>query len=215
MKSAIIFDMDGVVSDTQKFHAEAESAILSDYGIQMKPDEITERYAGVADDKMFQEIFEENGIKEYPPLDKIVFQKWDIMATIAYGRITPIPHAIELIYKLKRDNFKLAIASASTTLFINKVLNELEIKDNFDAIVSAQEVEHGKPAPDIFLLAASRLGVSPEDSVVIEDGRSGMIGAKEAGMKCIGLVSDAKADYPATRCVSSLSEITIDVLQKL
>ena len=216
-KSAVIFDMDGVVSDTQKFHAEAESEMLKDYHITMSPAEITKRFAGVADERMFKEIFDEHGVTTHPPIDNIVFQKWDIMATIAYGRITPIPHALELIKTLRANDFKLAIASASTKVFINEVLGELKITDDFDTLVSAQEVERGKPAPDIFLLAAKRLGVTPEESVVIEDGRSGMIGAAAAGIKCIGLIgeNDKPDEYPATQCVTSLSQVSINFLHKL
>lgn len=207
--------MDGVVSDTQKFHAEVESLILKSFGATMSPDDITKRYAGVADGVMFKEIFAEQGVKNHPPIDEIVMQKWDKMATVAFGRITAIPHAIELIEDLKNDGFKLAIASASTHKFINEVLSELRLTSIFDTIVSAQEVAHGKPAPDVFLLAAKRLGVAPSNSVVIEDGRSGMIGARAAGMKVIGLVDDVSADYPATLLVTSLAELSAKKIRKL
>lgn len=216
MKKAVIFDMDGVVSDTQKFHAEAESLVLKKYGISMAPEDITYRYAGVSDDVMFREIFEENGIK-LESADKLIFIKWDLMAQIAKGRIEAIKHAPELIKNLKQDGFKLAIASSSTKNFINNVLNELNLTDYFDALVSSEEVKKGKPAPDIFLLAASRLGAKAEDSVVVEDGKSGMIGAARANMKCIGLISDMKNkdEYPADKIVVSLSDVTPQAIHNL
>lgn len=214
-KNAVIFDMDGVVSDTQKFHAEVESLILRQYGIEMSPEAITKRYSGVADDVMFMEIFEEYGVNNHPPIDEVVMDKWNKMATIAKGRITAIPHAVDLIRILKKEGFRLAIASASTTVFIREVLDELNLNEFFDATVSAQEVKHGKPAPDIFLLAAERLGTEPEACIVIEDGRSGMIGAKAAGISCIGLVEDVSEEYPATAVVRSLDQITIDLIHNL
>lgn len=214
-KQAVIFDMDGVVSDTQKFHAEAESAILKDLGVDMSPQAITARFSGVADDVMFLEIFNEHGVDEYPPIDEIVQSKWDKMAEIATGRITAIPHAVELIKELKAYGFRLAIASASTHLFIDEVLTELNLVELFDSVVSAQEVEHGKPAPDVFLLAASKLDVAPERCVVIEDGRSGMIGAAAANMPCIGLVANTNDDYPATIKVDSLGEVTTELIHSL
>lgn len=213
-KKAVIFDMDGVVSDTQKFHAEVESLLLKEFGIHMEPDEITRIYSGVADEKMFAELFEKHNVKVASVAD-VVFRKWDLMRQVASGRITPIPHAVELIQQLKKEGFKLAIASASTKAFINEVMEALNIREYFDTIVSAQEVQHGKPAPDIFLLAAKRLGVQPEESVVIEDGRSGMIGATAANMKSIGLVTDIMADYPATKLVSSLQDVNIDIIHQL
>jgi len=214
-KNAVIFDMDGVVSDTQKFHAEVESLILRQHGIEMSPEAITKRYSGVADDVMFMEIFEEHAVNSHPPIDEIVVDKWNKMATVAKGRITAIPHVVDLIRILKKEGFRLAIASASTTIFIQEVLDELDLNEFFDTTVSAQEVKHGKPAPDIFLLAAERLGVEPEACIVIEDGRSGMIGAKAAGIPCIGLVEDTSEEYPATVVVRSLDQITPDLIHSL
>ena len=214
-KNAVIFDMDGVISDTQKFHAEVESLILRQYGIEMSPEAITKRYSGVADDVMFIEIFEENGVNNHPPIDKIVMDKWNKMATVAKGRITAIPHAVDLIRMLKKEGFRLAIASASTTIFIREVLDELTLNEFFDTTVSAQEVKYGKPAPDIFLLAAKRLEVELEACIVVEDGRSGMIGAKAAGIPCIGLVEDTAEGYPATSLVTSLDQVTLDLIHSL
>ena len=213
-KKAVIFDMDGVVSDTQKFHAEVESLLLKDFDINMTPEAITKQYAGVSDEEMFAKIFGKNRLKVDSIAD-IVFKKWDLMKQVASGRITAIPHAITLIQNLKKAGFKLAIASASTKIFINEVIAALNIAEYFDTYVSTQEVKHGKPAPDIFLLAAKRLGIQPEESIVIEDGRSGMIAATAANIKSIGLVSDSTADYPATILVSSLKDVTIELIHEL
>ena len=213
-KKAVIFDMDGVVSDTQKFHAEVESVLLKEYGIDLSPEKITKTYSGVADEKMFEELFEKHNVT-VPSIDALVSRKWDVMRDLSRGRIEPIPHVLTLIQELKKEGFKLAIASASTKEFINEVMKELALENYFDELVSAQEVKQGKPAPDIFLLAASRLGVAPEESVVIEDGRSGMIGAKEANMKCIGLISNKEEDYPATIVVTSLDQIKLAQIHAL
>jgi beta-phosphoglucomutase family hydrolase len=219
LKEAVIFDMDGVISDTQKLHAEAESCLLRDrFNISITPVEITDRFAGVRDSVMFEQILVENGIPfNLSQVSQLMIEKWDAMYTItAKTPVEPIPHALELIAHLRENNFKLAIASASNRLFIEYVIDSLDIRDNFDTFVSSQEVENGKPAPDVFLKAAEILGVKPECCVVIEDGRSGMIGAHCAGMKCIGLV--AKKDYSewcADLLVTSLSEIQADTIHKL
>ncbi|MEI6330953.1 MAG: HAD family phosphatase [Pseudanabaena sp. ELA645] len=214
MKQAIIFDMDGVISDTQQFHAEVESEILKRFEISMSPDEITYQYAGVSDEEMFAEIFEKHNIV-VDDIQSVIFDKWEIMKEIAAGRIVAIPHAIDLIRSFNRNSFKLAVASSSTLSFINYVVDSLSIRDMFDALVSAQEVINGKPAPDIFLKAAERLDVAPTFCVVIEDGRSGMIGAGLAGMKSIGLVSNPNDDWPADLLVTSLSEIDIELVHNL
>lgn len=214
MKRAIIFDMDGVISDTQQFHAEAESSLLKQFNIFMSSDEITRKYAGVSDLEMFHEIFEKYDVK-VDNIESVVFKKWEMMREIAEGRIVSMPHAIKLISSFKEQGFKLAIASASTTSFINYVLESLKITKMFDTVVSAQEVKNGKPAPDIFLLAAERLSVEPHYCVVIEDGRSGMIGASRAGMKCIGLISDRTVAWPADLLVTSLAQVRISEVHNI
>ncbi len=213
-KKAVIFDMDGVVSDTQSFHVEIESMLLKDFGIDMKPDEITKRYAGIADEVMFIELFEKKGI-DINCIPDVTRKKWDLMKKVTKGKITSIPYAIDLIHNLKKDGFKLAIASASTKVFISEVVKSLKIAEYFDTLVSTYEVKHGKPAPDIFLLAAKRLKVKPEEAVVIEDGRSGILGATAANMKSIGLVTDIKNHYPTTKLVLSLKDVSIDMIHKL
>lgn len=214
MKQAIIFDMDGVVSDTQCFHAEVESNILKRFDISISAEEITNKYAGFSDEDMFGCLFKEHGVT-VDSLEAIIFEKWGLMKEIAYGRIVAIPHAIHLIHHLKEHGFKLAIASGSTLSFINYVVDSLNIRFMFDALVSTQEVKSGKPAPDIFLKAAKKLGVEPCDSVVIEDGRSGMIAARSAGMKSIGFVSDTTVEWPADLLVTSLAQINISTVHNL
>lgn len=213
-KKAVIFDMDGVISDTQKYHAQVESQLLRGVGINMAPEEITRQYAGVSDEKMFSEIFSQHNVKNNN-IHQLILEKWGLMEKMSAGKLKPIPYAIELINRLKQNRFKLAIASASTKDFIKYVLRALNIKDQFEIIVSAQEVKHGKPAPDIFLLAIRRLSVNVDEVVVIEDGKSGMIGAHKAGIKCIGLVQDIIEDYPADILVTSLGQVSIESIQKL
>ena len=211
---AIIFDMDGVISDTQKFHAQVESQLLHEVGIAMTPDEITEKYAGVNDDVMFAELFKKNKINNIS-IENIKKRKWDLMTKIIKGNILPIPHATRLIQELSTSGFFLAIASSSPKLFIQKVLKELALEKYFPVVASSEEVEHGKPNPEIFLLASKRLHIDPKECVVIEDGKSGMVGAKKAGMKCIGLVSDVRETYPADILVTSLGEVTAQKIQNM
>lgn len=214
MRYGVIFDMDGVISDTQRFHAVAESAILKTYGIDMAPAAITSKYAGVADDEMFKDILAHHKNITANP-QNLVKQKWNLMAKSASGKIKAIPGAVELIKSLKRNSFKLAVASSSPKAFIDEVIASLKLNTYFDVLVSSDEVESGKPNPDIFLLAASKIDTPPEHTIVIEDGLSGMVAAKEAGMKCIGLVEDIKADYPATILVSSLKEVDVNYIKAL
>lgn len=210
---AVIFDMDGVISDTQQFHAGAESQILAEYNINMTPEEITAEFAGVADEKMFEEIFLRNGIKNIIIKD-VVFRKWDIMRDMLKGRLTAIPFVTDLIKSLYSHNFKLAVASSSPTTFIDEVIDTLSLRSYFHALVSAQEVKKGKPAPDIFLLAAEKINVPPKNCVVVEDGKSGMIGAQKAGMKVIAYGSETEK-YPADLTVTTFKNVSVDIVHLL
>lgn len=214
---AVIFDLDGVISNTQIVHAAVESEILADIGIIMSADEITERYAGSSDDEMYKDIYKNYpGNTPYPPVAEMVERKWHRTHQRAIGAITAMPHAIELIQQVAQGDYKIAVASASRHDFINVVLNELNIEKYFPVRISSTDVANGKPAPDIFLKAAEELGVQPKDCLVIEDARNGMTGAKSAGMHCIGLTpSGTTAEYPADITVSSLGDITPKMLEQL
>ncbi|MBI2042693.1 MAG: HAD family phosphatase [Candidatus Nealsonbacteria bacterium] len=185
---AVIFDMDGVIADSQPLHAGLEELLLKEHGIEIPAAELTRKYAGVPDRDCAEIIFKEHG-KEVD-LDKFVKEKWTRLIDFAKSKIAPIDGVFGLIDQLKKDNFLLAVASSSRPEFIELVLSELGIKDSFETIINGQEVKFGKPAPDIFLLAAQRLEVPPSTCWVIEDARHGVIAAKRAGMKCVWLTND-------------------------
>jgi len=201
MIRAVIFDMDGVIADTQRIHAACESKILSSYGIEISPENITARYAGYPAASMFEDISRRFNV----PLDivRLNEEKWQEVLKRTEHDLVPIPGALELIQSLKESGCKIAVASSSPFSFIRKVLDRFEVRQLFDVITSGQEVSKGKPDPEIFLLAASRLGIPPRDCLVIEDGIGGMSGAKSAGMTCMGLVEDKNERYPADLVVTT------------
>ncbi len=206
--NAIIFDMDGVISNTQVLHARIEEELLEKYNIKIKSNTITEKYAGMSDKEFFKTIFNDFGKKA--DIDKVIKEKWNELMSHAKGNISAIEGAISLIQLLKNAGFKLAVASASKKEFIDLVLLELNITKYFDVITSADEVKLGKPNPDIFLLAAKKLDVEPKKCIVIEDGKLGMTAAKRAGMKCIGLVNKKNInedEYDADKIVKNLTKL--------
>ena len=205
--------MDGVISDTQKLHAKVESELLARFGIEITPDEISEKYSGVKTSEFFDELLKKQ-TKKYD-LDKLMEEKWNLMQKLASKSVDEIPGSVNLIKSLKEKNFKLAVASASNLNYVKSVLKTLKIIDFFNAIISGDMVSHGKPDPESFLLAASKINISPEKCLVIEDGKSGMLAAKLANMKCIGLVKDKKLIYPTENVVLSLSEVTKEYLENI
>lgn len=208
---AIIFDFDGVIADTQEKHAKIESAILERYGIIISPGEITKRFAGVRTEDFLRQLLETKEIKF--DIKKIMEEKWERIFDECNKDLKTIPGVEAFIKKADERRIKMAVASASSKEFVQKILLKLNLSEYFEDIVSAYEVEKGKPDPDVFLLAARNLGVEPEYCLVIEDGIHGMNAAKTAGMKCIGLTGNKKAS--ADLIVNNFFELDFDKLINL
>ncbi|MBE6622922.1 MAG: HAD family phosphatase [Ruminococcaceae bacterium] len=178
---SVIFDMDGTLLDTQRICVPAWEYAGREQGI-----------SGIGDC-----IFEVCGMNEtgwssylgrnFPELDLELFKKTMRTYIIENGKVVYKKGAEELISFLKEKGIKLALASGSSHASIDHHLNEVGAADVFDVIVGGKDVENGKPAPDIFLLAAEKLGADKEDCFVIEDSENGIRAGAEAGMKCIGI----------------------------
>lgn len=209
---AVIFDMDGVISDTQSVCSQVESDLLKEHDVEIHPDEITRRYAGVRSNDMFADIFHGSS-RTLSDIQKLSEERLKRVDAAINGNIRAIPGTLEFIARLKTKKMPMAIASASNLKFIELVLQELGIRSAFHSIASSREVRSGKPEPDVFLLAAKRLNVEPNYCLVIEDGVSGMVAARRAGMKCVGLVRHDKHDkslYPADLLIGDLRELELE-----
>ena len=201
----VIFDMDGVLADSQKIHSRIESEMLRElFGIEITPEEITRRFSGRSLRDQFAELHRDRGLPytHDPALSDLKAERF--MACV--DEFAPIEGTIERLESLYGLT-PLGVASASRPQVVDLVLTTIGIKRRFDAFASSKEVAQGKPAPDVFLLAAARMGVNPRDCIVVEDGVSGMIGARAAGMRCVALVSDDRTDYPADVIVRDLREL--------
>ncbi len=201
---AVIFDMDGVIADTQKIHSEIESLMLTEFGITIEPAEITRRFSGRSLRDQFAELHQERGML-YTHDPALSDRKAELFMARSH-EYTPIEGTIAQIEAL-HGLTPLGVASASRPEVVRLVLSTIGVQRRFDALASSREVERGKPAPDVFLLAAARLGVNPRDCIVVEDGVSGMLGARAAGMRCIALAVNGGTDYPADLVVRDLRDV--------
>jgi len=183
MIKAVIFDLDGVMVDSERVHIEAEKQTMLKYGVRISSEELR-RYTGTTARFMFTELVEK--YKLNTTFEKIFSEKEEILFKLMEKDVQPTKGIIELLEKLKRENIKLAIASSSHKRLITYVLEKLNIVDLFDSIVSSEDVIYGKPNPEIFLRAANELNVNPVECSVIEDSKLGVEAAKSAGMKCVG-----------------------------
>jgi beta-phosphoglucomutase-like phosphatase (HAD superfamily) len=204
--------MDGVIADTQKFHSIAESNLLKEYGIIITPEQITKRFSGVNDKDQFETLFLENNLP-LPDLGEIVSKKWKIMSQINSSQILPINGVLDMIKDILDEDIKISVASSSPLIFVNHVLDSLEIKHLFQNLTSGEEVQNGKPHPEIFILSANRMGIYDYSKcLVIEDGISGMKGAKKCGMQCLAL-STQNIDW-VDYCTDDFSKIYIKPILK-
>ncbi len=210
MIRAVVFDLDGVISDTEPLHIRAEHALLAELGVP-DPGALLDGSAGLSDGDLFSRVFAAGGVAA--DVAAAVAAKRHAMLAFTADQIVPVPGALALIADAAARRLPLAVASSSPRAFIDHVLRALGIADRFAAVVSGDEVPRGKPAPDVFLLAAKRLGLAPSECVVVEDSWNGMTAARAAGMPCVGLVPrpDGRA-WPADLVVASLTELGVDRL---
>jgi len=183
MLEAVIFDMDGVLIDTEKFYMRSEQQIVAKYGIDVPASHFT-KYCGTTQDYIWQNIKDEfnlpASLEQLKEIAPIYLEK--LFDTEGVTMIDGIP---ELLAELSASPLKLAVASSTKQALIHKHLSSIGLSDYFDVMESAENVKHSKPAPDVFLKTAELLGVNPENCLVIEDSSNGVKAAKNAGMVCI------------------------------
>jgi len=183
---AVIWDMDGVIADTAPFHFQAWQEVFRKRNIPYSR-EVFQRNFGKRNDIIVRSIVGEG----YPEseIEAILTEKEGLFRQKAAGKIKPFPGAIELIDELKEYGVKVALATSSPIENGQFVLRQLGIEDSFDVVVWGREVTEGKPSPQIFLLAAERLKITPANCVVIEDAVAGVAAAKRAGMRCLAVAN--------------------------
>lgn len=182
---AVIFDLDGTVVDSEPNYSEADDKTLADYGIVKLSAEMKRKYVGIGTVEMMEDIKKMYDINE--TIENLVSKKNKYYLEIAKENTPVFPEMYKFLQFLKSNNYPLALASGSSPEIIEAVLSITKLKEYFDVILSAEQVEKGKPAPDVFLEAAKQLGVPFENCLVIEDSKPGVEAAKNASMYCIAL----------------------------
>lgn len=215
MIQAVIFDMDGVISDTLPLHGKSESKLYAQYGIDMTPEEITQQFNGLPDTIISEKLF--SRINKKPNHNELAKKKLVLFKEVAKNKIKPIPGALEFINNLATDNIVLGLASSSPAEIIELVLTTLGIKNKFRAITSTVEMQRGKPFPDIFLRTAEKLGIEPKNCVVIEDAPRGVEAARSAHMKCIAITTthQKRELTKADRIIGSFDQLTVQYVKNL
>jgi beta-phosphoglucomutase len=209
---AVIFDMDGVLIDSEPIHYEIEELLFDKLGIEVT-EEVHKLYLGAAGDFMYADL--KSRFNLTGSVDELL--EFDDSFRCDYFRDLPVVNlnegVVPLLKSLKLAGLKLAVATSSSPEMVNVLLNKCQIASFFDAIVTTSEAGKSKPSPEVYLLAALNIGMSPEQCIVFEDSPNGIAAAKSAGMYCIAVETEMvpidellKADFT----IKSFSGITAD-----
>lgn len=184
MIKAVIFDMDGVIIDSEPIYKEIDKKIFARYGIHLSEEEL-EDIVGVPLFELWAKLMEEYNLHEKYEVEEIIEQHVAMYyKALKENDLELMPGIKDWFEYFKKNKFKMIIASSSHAKKIEFICSRFNLDKYVEGYVDGNAVENGKPAPDIFLKAADKLGAEPENCLVIEDSEHGVSAAKSAGMKC-------------------------------
>ncbi len=192
MNKAVIFDMDGVIIDSEPLWHEVESSFYEEHGGVYGP-EILERLIGSNAETAARIIKESLSIDL--SIEKIIEVRYTKLRKLYEEKLELIPGFQRLIDQVAESELRCGLASGATDWMIDLTLDRFNLDHAFHHTLSADHVDKPKPAPDVYLASAKALGVPPENCVVIEDSPNGLHSAKAAGMKCIVTPNPILAEY--------------------
>jgi len=206
---AVIFDLDGVLADSEPWWNKIDAKLLAQYGVRYRG-EYHRNVLGVSY-RLAVEFFKKAfGLSV--STDELIQRRGEIATEFFANRVGLFPSAKEVLQELRRMNLRLAVATSSISASARPFLDRHQLTAFFDVIVTGDEIEHGKPHPDIYLRAAAKLNVAADACLVIEDALAGIAAAKAAKM-CVAAIPDRRFVDPheyekeADYLLGSLSEI--------
>jgi len=181
---AVIFDMDGVLIDSEPLYMEQEQRAYARYGVTLEPTELS-KFVGTTQRYMGSVIKQDYALTE--ALEALMAQhQAQLLSRLAKEPLSAMPGVSALLTLLNNAGIPCAVASSSPRELVDIILRKTQLLTFFKTVVCGDDVMHSKPDPDIFLLAAKRLGIAPEQCLVIEDSHHGVTAAKAAAMRCVG-----------------------------
>lgn len=184
----MIFDCDGVLVDTEEIYFQMNRGLIRSRGAGDFDLQYYERFIGLAADLMWSELREKFSLPE--SVAELIALEKDLKAkALAAADLKPLAGVPEFMADLAAAKIPMSVASSGRRDNVELILKKLGFDGKFKAVVTGEDITRGKPAPDIFLKAAELSGVAAGAAVVIEDSKNGTLGAKAAGMRCVGYVN--------------------------
>jgi beta-phosphoglucomutase len=224
MLRAVIFDFDGVITDSEILHFRAINQVLAHYGTQITKNDYYKKYLGFNDADCYEAFINHGLLKTGThQIKELIEEKKKIYKQLAQTEGKMIEGVHDFLEMLERNSVPMAICSGSLLTEVEMVLEDARLRHLFEVIVSGEQVHKGKPDPEGYVLTLKRLNenhkkpIASEQCVVIEDSHWGLEAAKEAGMHTIAVTNsyDAKQLKMADKIVDRLSKLSIDDLQNL
>jgi beta-phosphoglucomutase-like phosphatase (HAD superfamily) len=216
MISTIIFDMDGVIIDSEPIHQQLEFEMFAELGLHIS-DEEHKDYIGTSAVDMWTKIGERHNLTR-KPRELLQFGRKKYWESLDDGKVPLVKGSLDLIKFFYENEFLIQVASSATRPTVNKVLEHFNLEKYFKYRIGGDEVSKSKPEPEIFLKAAQQSGSDPENCLVIEDSDNGVKAAKSAGMYCIAYQNPGTGSQKLTHAdfvVKSLKEIDLAIIKSI
>jgi len=210
----VLWDLDGTLVDTAEQHFAAWIEVFGPRGISLTPETFLGTFGRRSTDVLRDLVGEHLTDDEVFQIgaDKEAHFRHQVLT----GELAPLSGVADWLPRLRTSGWRQAIASSAPHANIQAVLDRLGLHDAFDAIVGEEDVQRGKPDPQVFLTAASKLGVSPQRAIVVEDAPAGVAAARAAGMRSIGVAGSHPLAYlDADIVVTSLADLSPDAFEHL
>lgn len=214
---AVIFDFDGVILDSEPQHHESFRRLFERHHVAFS--ETPDDFTGIGARDNIRRVYQKAGMNLDEEKIETLNHERDLLylGVMKETGIRTLPGAKELIKSLKSEGIRIALASSTNSSILAQILPQIGLEDAFDAVVGGDQVQKGKPAPDIFLLAAKKSGVAPKECLVIEDANAGLQAAKAAGMRVLMVRNDRirQQREKADAFVDTLAGVTPHLLASL
>jgi HAD superfamily hydrolase (TIGR01509 family) len=207
---AVIFDLDGVLADSEPWWNQIDAKLLAEYGVSYRG-EYHRNVLGV--NYRLAVEFYKNAFHISASVEELMRRRGEIATDFFANRVDLFPSAKTTLEQLREMKLPLAVATSSVSASARPLLDRTGIRSLFSVVITGDEVQQGKPHPDIYLLAAKKLGISPETCLVIEDSLAGIAAGKAANMRVAAIpdrrfVDPREYEKEASYVLGSLSEIT-------